>query len=481
MRPARAQSVAWVGRHAAEIRADRAAEEAAMAQMPAEVVRRVHLRFDSDGDLVYEFESGERRYALVVVLGDRERLGWKECQALADCMKVAARGTKIGNESFMELVGKLKQKYGTVRGPAVESRRLVALVKPGPGELRCKDAEVLGGVSVSFDDDGDFGVTGLAFNGRTYNVTICLPTGGGQCFGNEDCNAFIQVMQMLETGDRMDSVTYVSYLGVLRSRFNFVQFGRNGDQFSANLLASRVKNVEPIESVILQALAVKQAEIKAAEGAAVLHCPYPNMTYTRALQESGQAQVYAGETADGKKVAIKVFKGDAASAAETYRTELRMLLKMPEHRYVIEVLEFFENPQPALVTRLVEGEGDMMSYIQKQGRFEEREGRRIAAELAEGICHLHRCGIVHRDLKTPNVLLQKSASGRLHPIVIDLGLGSTLSKKKASVTMTMQELVASMAQTGISSKTDGAKGTYCAIEEAMCVLCVVMHVLYYIF
>lgn len=161
-------------------------------------------------------------------------------------------------------------------------------------------------------------------------------------------------------------------------------------------------------------------------------CPYPDMVYTRALTESGQAQVYAGEKLSSKeKVAIKVFLGTGNSAGSTFRLELRMLLKMPEHTNVIEVLDFFEYPRPALVTRLIEGGGDMLEHIRKHGPIPHQEAKLIAAELADGVLHLHRSGIVHRDLKSANVLLKaKPNSTRLTPVIIDLGLGAARGRGK---------------------------------------------------
>lgn len=117
-----------------------------------------------------------------------------------------------------------------------------------------------------------------------------------------------------------------------------------------------------------------------------------------------------------------------------------------------------ENPTPALVTRLIEGEGDLLAFMKKHGRFEEAQGRSLATGIAEGICHLHKNGIIHRDLKTPNILVQRLSSERLRPIIIDLGLGSSLSKKKKEA-ISIEALIASMAQSRISAQTDGTKGT----------------------
>lgn len=195
----------------------------------------------------------------------------------------------------------------------------------------------------------------------------------------------------------------------------------------------------------------------------VPHCPYPDMVYKQALQESGQAQVYAGEKLSTReKVAIKVFSGTGNSAGSTFRIELRMLLKMPEHRNVISVLDFFEYPRPALVTRLIEGGGDILQHLRKFGPMEPSLARQIAAELADGVLHLHHCGIVHRDLKSANVLLRASTgSNHLTPVIIDLGLGGALRSRrvKSEPVMKMDELVATFAQTKISEKTRSMKGT----------------------
>jgi tRNA A-37 threonylcarbamoyl transferase component Bud32 len=458
-----------VGGFGTAVKLDRQQEEAFMAQKPPaldkDVIRSVQLYLDGGNDMVFKFQNGERRYALVVILQDHKSLGWKECQALADAMKVAQRGTLISNTSFDSVVAQLKQKYGSVKDPVVERGRLVSLVCPGRGDVRHTVSDVISHVRVSFDADGDLVVKAHTYSSQAYVLILQLPT-AKQTFFREDCRAFIDVMTMLETGDRMEALTFVSLCGVLRVKYNFCTLHKKGDVLHGAVLASRVKNSAPVDSVMVKAMQAKKDELEAGAGAGsdggpsgLPRCPYRGMSYLRALQESGQAQVYAGVvTSTGQKVAIKVFKGEADRASETYRTELRMLLKMSEHRNVIEVLEFFENPEPALVTRLIEGEGDMMAYIAKHGRFEEREARRICAELGEGIAHLHKAGIVHRDLKTPNVLLQQSAStGRLRPIVIDLGLGSAVRKGSTSTTMTMAQLVSSFAQTNVSAQTDGTK------------------------
>ena len=69
-----------------------------------------------------------------------------------------------------------------------------------------------------------------------------------------------------------------------------------------------------------------------------------------------------------------------------------------------------------LVTKLVEGT-DLKVRLQRPGP-RTAESVEIAASVAEALHYAHRRGLVHRDVKPANILLD--ASGR--PMLIDFGL-----------------------------------------------------------
>ena len=69
-----------------------------------------------------------------------------------------------------------------------------------------------------------------------------------------------------------------------------------------------------------------------------------------------------------------------------------------------------------LVTELCSG-GELFDYLVERGRLTEGEARRLFGELAVAVGWLHRQGVVHRDLKLENVLLD----GELHIKLGDLG------------------------------------------------------------
>lgn len=103
----------------------------------------------------------------------------------------------------------------------------------------------------------------------------------------------------------------------------------------------------------------------------------------------------------------------------------------------------------------IKGE-DLSDYIQQKGRFPEREGLSVAIGIAEGIVHLHQHGIVHRDLKTGNIM--RCADGT--PVIIDLGLSSVQRRAAGSGgSQTISQLANTLASTRISDQTDATKGT----------------------
>lgn len=71
-----------------------------------------------------------------------------------------------------------------------------------------------------------------------------------------------------------------------------------------------------------------------------------------------------------------------------------------------------------LVTELCTG-GELFDYLVEKGRLSTTETRRIFGQLVLGVAHLHSSGVVHRDLKLENILLDE----RVNVKIADLGFG----------------------------------------------------------
>lgn len=76
-----------------------------------------------------------------------------------------------------------------------------------------------------------------------------------------------------------------------------------------------------------------------------------------------------------------------------------------------------------LVSELCSG-GELFDYLVERGRILEGEARRLFGELCTAVGWLHRHGVVHRDLKLENVLLD----GELRVKLGDLGFAREYAK-----------------------------------------------------
>jgi eukaryotic-like serine/threonine-protein kinase len=86
---------------------------------------------------------------------------------------------------------------------------------------------------------------------------------------------------------------------------------------------------------------------------------------------------------------------------------------------------------PALVMELVDGES-LAARLDRDGPLAEREAAAIVADLAEALFHAHQQGVIHRDLKPGNVLLDRSGRTRL----VDFGIAHSLAEASARLTVT---------------------------------------------
>ena len=145
----------------------------------------------------------------------------------------------------------------------------------------------------------------------------------------------------------------------------------------------------------------------------------------------GMGRVYRGIDPDGQLVAIKLIRRDLAGDVifrKRFDREARIAQRVV-NRHVVPVLTTGEHEGiPYLAERFIPG-GSLEDRLRREGRLPIEDSLRIAAQVAAGLTALVAEGLVHRDVKPANVLLD--GDGRAS--ITDFGLvkdsrGSVISR-----------------------------------------------------
>ncbi|XP_076860177.1 serine/threonine-protein kinase pim-2 [Brachyhypopomus gauderio] len=158
------------------------------------------------------------------------------------------------------------------------------------------------------------------------------------------------------------------------------------------------------------------------------------------LGSGGFGSVYSGQrVSDGLQVAIKqVFRDRVQQWARLsdepslVPMEIALLLQLgggaaadPYHRGVIRMLDWFEVPGQGflMVFERPQPCQDLFDYITERGSLEEPIAQRFLKQVVEAIQFCHSRGIVHRDIKDENVLVD-TRTGDIK--IIDFGSGALI-------------------------------------------------------
>ena len=121
---------------------------------------------------------------------------------------------------------------------------------------------------------------------------------------------------------------------------------------------------------------------------------------------------------DGREVAMKIHREPLRGAELVgFLREFRLLAEHP-HRCLLDVYACgVHEGLPYVVMELADG-GDATHLV---GKLAPERFREVIRDLLDGLEHLHRCGLVHRDLKPGNLLVYETPLGSALRIA-DLGL-----------------------------------------------------------
>jgi serine/threonine protein kinase len=146
------------------------------------------------------------------------------------------------------------------------------------------------------------------------------------------------------------------------------------------------------------------------------------------LGEGGMGRVYRALGPSGDEVALKVVKAELAKD-EVFRRRFEREASAAarvNHTNVVPVVDTGEyNGIPYLAQQFITG-GSLEDKIKRETRLALREAVDLCTQVADGLDALHAEGLIHRDVKPGNILLD--GSGKAY--ITDFGL---MKDREASV------------------------------------------------
>ena len=155
---------------------------------------------------------------------------------------------------------------------------------------------------------------------------------------------------------------------------------------------------------------------------------------TKKLGEGGMGTVYlASHVNIGTKVAIKVLHKHLISN-NTIRTRFLKEAKMQailDHPNITKVIDFIDNNDGLfIILEFVEGE-ELNDYLFKnKGLMPEKEANLYMSKILDAVAYAHSKGIIHRDLKSANIMITPNRNIKIMDFGIAKLAGDSLSLTK---------------------------------------------------
>lgn len=144
---------------------------------------------------------------------------------------------------------------------------------------------------------------------------------------------------------------------------------------------------------------------------------------TEKLGSGAMGSVWSGRDNGGQPYAFKVLRAEYAEDPTLVQrfVQERSALTRVDHPHVVRMHDLVvEGDTLAIVMDLVEG-GDLRRVITDSGTLPPAEVCRLGGQIASGLAAVHATGLVHRDVKPENVLLDISGD-RPSARVSDFGI-----------------------------------------------------------
>ena len=185
----------------------------------------------------------------------------------------------------------------------------------------------------------------------------------------------------------------------------------------------------------------------------------------RLLGKGGMADVFEAEAPDGRRVAVKMFRNEKGShfLKERFMVEAKLLGTL-YHPNIVRVHDYGVDETTGrawFAMDLVlgaDGKSKTLEDARKNGNVGDEQLRMWFNESKAALDYLHKCGVVHRDVKLENILIDEDGHARL----ADFGVSRIVDERLKD-----EINVPSTFVTGETTGTRPVVGTYFYLTPAV--------------
>jgi tetratricopeptide (TPR) repeat protein len=185
----------------------------------------------------------------------------------------------------------------------------------------------------------------------------------------------------------------------------------------------------------------------------------PRYHIIKLLGVGGMGAVYQAWDAElGVAVALKVIRVDeqraASSSAEKQFKQELLLARQVTHKNVVRIHDLGEIDGIKYITMPYVQGRDLATVLREGGRLPIAQALPLAREIAGGLQAAHEAGVVHRDLKPPNIMISGPDDGR-HALIMDFGISASADAAASDTVVGTLEYMAPEQVKGIAdARTD---------------------------
>ncbi|XP_031122326.1 LEAF RUST 10 DISEASE-RESISTANCE LOCUS RECEPTOR-LIKE PROTEIN KINASE-like 1.1 [Ipomoea triloba] len=282
---------------------------------------------------------------------------------------------------------------------------------------------------IFIDQTNDTLIAGLGLKLEVSNACYMCYFGGGQCWADSN-NEFqckkgkskqkLILITVLSGGLALILVILAIFLVWQRKK------GRKG--YSRNTSSDPASDLERGRSKLFGILVFSYSELEEATN---------NFHPSKELGDGGFGTVYYGILGDGREVAVKRLHEFNCKRMEQFANEISILTRL-KHRNLVTLYGCSTRHNQLLLVYEYVPNGTVANHLHGKraadGLLTWPTRMKIAVETAAALVYLHASGIIHRDVKTSNILLDNNFCVK----VADFGLSRPFPANATHTTTTPQ-------------------------------------------